>query len=59
MWTEMWELQPPGTFGACTGIALSIFFLKLYTRVIQKLKMQIGWEGKGNHYCEGGNAVIF
>jgi hypothetical protein len=29
-----------------------------YTRVIQKLKIQIGWQGKGNHRCEGGNTVV-
>ena len=29
-----------------------------YTRVIQKLKIQIGWKGKGNHRCEGGNTVV-
>jgi len=22
-------------------------------RVIKKLKLQNGWEGKGNHHCEG------
>jgi len=26
-------------------------------RVNQKLKIQNGWEGKGNHQCEGGNTV--
>lgn len=54
----IWELQPSGTFKACTGIALLFFFLELYTRVIQKLKMQNGWQGKGNDNCEGGNAVV-
>ena len=29
-----------------------------YTRVIQKLKIQIAWKGKGNHRCEGGNTVV-
>jgi hypothetical protein len=32
--------------------------MKHYTRVIQKLKMKNGWEGKGNHCCESGNAVV-
>jgi hypothetical protein len=32
--------------------------MKHCTRVIQKLKMKNGWEGKGNHCCEGGNAVV-
>jgi len=26
-------------------------------RVIQKLKIQNGWKGTGNHHCEGGNTV--
>jgi hypothetical protein len=31
--------------------------IKSNTRVIQKLKIQNRWEGKGNHHCEGGNTV--
>jgi hypothetical protein len=27
-------------------------------RVIQKLKIQNWWEGKGNHHSEGGNTVV-
>ena len=27
-------------------------------RVIQKLKIQNGLEGNGNHPCEGGNTVV-
>ena len=27
-------------------------------RVIQKLKIQNVWKGKGNHLCEGGNTVV-
>ena len=26
--------------------------------VIQKFKIENGWEGKGNHRCEGGNTVV-
>jgi len=26
--------------------------------VIQKFKIENGWEGKGNHHCEGGNTVV-
>jgi len=26
--------------------------------VTQKFKIQNGWEGKGNHCCEGGNTVV-
>jgi len=29
-----------------------------HTRVIQKLKTQNRWEGKGNDCCEGGNTVV-
>ena len=69
MWTEIWDLHPPGTCRACPGLywdcfflfffffSVSLFFMH-YTRVIQELKIQNGWDGKGNCYCEGGSAVM-
>ena len=32
--------------------------INVNTRFIQKLKIQNGWEAKGNHRCEGGNTVV-
>ena len=31
--------------------------IKSNITVIQKLKIQNGWERKGNHHCEGGNTA--
>jgi hypothetical protein len=47
MWTEIWELQPPGTLRACTGIALPFFYEALYEGYPEiKDEKWMGGEGK-------------
>ena len=51
---QKWLLDPPSMLRYSTLPVL----LYTYTRVIQNLKKQNGWEGEINHRCEFGSTVV-